>query len=293
MAHIALIGPGAIGCTVLAHLSRDAGHELVVAARTPFAQITVETPLDTIAFTPRVLTDPDQALPVDWVLVAVKTYDTAAAATWLRGFIGPTTRVAVLQNGVEHRSRFAGLVADDALVPVIIDCPCERAAPGIVRQRGPGRQVVPNTPAGTAYAALFRGTAIHTETTDDWISAAWKKLCINSPGAVSALLLQPAGCSRDDAVAELMCGMIREVIAVGRAEGAALDDALVEQFITGIRNAPPDALNSIHADRLANRPMEYDARNGVVARLAKKHGLAAPLNAMAATLLGAAERASR
>lgn len=293
MPRIALIGPGAIGCTVLAHLARDRSHELVVGARTPFSGVSVETPDGTITFSPRVLTDPACAAAVDWVIVAVKTYDAAGAAPWLTTCVGPHTRVAVLQNGVEHRARFAGLVSAGALVPVIIDCPCERIAPGVVRQRGPGSQVIPDTPAGAAYAALFRGTAMRTETTSDWTSAAWRKLCINSPGAVSALLLQPAGISRDDGVAEVMRGMIREVIAVGRAEGAIMDDAIVEEVIAGYRNASPDAVNSLHADRLAGRRMEYEARNGVVARLAQAHGLAAPLNAMAAALLRAAERAAR
>ena len=36
-------------------------------------------------------------------------------------------------------------------------------------------------------------------------------------------------------------------------------------------------------DRLAGRPMEWDARNGVIARLSEKHGIATPLNGMAAT----------
>lgn len=293
MPRIALIGPGAIGCSVLAHLSRDRSRELVVAARTPFERLEVETPDGVISLAPRVITNPREATPVDWVLVATKTYDAEGAAAWLRGFVGPHTRVAVLQNGVEHRSRFTGLVRDEALVPVIIDLPAERSAPGVVRQRGPARQSVPDHDAGRAYAALFADTTVRTKTTNDWISAAWRKLCINSPGAMSAILLQPAGISHDEGVAEIMRGMIREVIAVGRAEGATLDDTVVEQVIAGYRNAPPDSLNSLHADRLAGRRMEYDARNGVVVRLAKKHGLAAPLNEMAAALLGAMEHRAR
>jgi 2-dehydropantoate 2-reductase len=39
------------------------------------------------------------------------------------------------------------------------------------------------------------------------------------------------------------------------------------------------------ADRLAGRPMEIDARNGVIVRLGEKHGIATPLNRMAAGVL--------
>lgn len=284
---IALIGPGAIGCTVLAHLARIPGTETIVCARSPLERVEVETPSGTLACAPLVLREPAEAAPVDWVLIATKTYDAASASLWLPNLCGPSTRVVVLQNGVEHRSRFSTWVKPEALVPVIIDCPAERVSAGKVRQRGPGKQVVPDDEAGRAYARLFEQTAIATTATADWTTAAWKKLCINSPGALSAILLMPSVISRNDDIAEVMRGMVHEVIAVGRAEGANLEDAIVDQVICSYRSAPPDSMNSMHADRTTGRPMEVDARNGVVVRLGRRHGIPAPLNAMAVALLGA------
>jgi hypothetical protein len=66
-----------------------------------------------------------------------------------------------------------------------------------------------------------------------------------------------------EGVAQIMEKIIRECIAVGRAEGASLDDALVQTILSGYRSSP-DSVNSIHADRLAGRQMEIDARNGAV-----------------------------
>jgi 2-dehydropantoate 2-reductase len=43
------------------------------------------------------------------------------------------------------------------------------------------------------------------------------------------------------------------------------------------------------ADRLAGRPMEYDARNGVIVRRGARHGVAAPMNALMVALLEAAQ----
>ena len=51
------------------------------------------------------------------------------------------------------------------------------------------------------------------------------------------------------------------------------------------RGNPPDSLNSMHADRLAGRPMELDARNGVIIRLGRTHGIPTPYNEMAVGLL--------
>ncbi len=49
-------------------------------------------------------------------------------------------------------------------------------------------------------------------------------------------------------------------------------------------------MNSIHADRAAGRPMELDARNGVIVRLGRRHGIATPYNDMAVALLAAMAR---
>src|SRR6187402_1140624 len=108
---IALIGPGAIGGSVAAWLAQSAANDVTLCARTPFARLVVETPDGTIEATPHILTDPAQGTPVDWVLIATKTYDAAATAAWFPGLVGPETRVVVLQNGVEHVARFAPYVA--------------------------------------------------------------------------------------------------------------------------------------------------------------------------------------
>ena len=81
-------------------------------------------------------------------------------------------------------------------------------------------------------------------------------------------------------------------MAVGRAEGAVIDDSHVEVVLQGYRNAPPDSVNSLHADRQAGRVTEIDARNGVIVRLGKKHGIATPCNQMAVALIEAMTRAT-
>jgi 2-dehydropantoate 2-reductase len=199
--------------------------------------------------------------------------------------------VAVLQNGVEHRERFAAFLPEDQLVPVMVDIPSERAADGLVRQRGPGRLVVADDAAGRAFVSLFAGTPLDVAVTADFRSTVWRKLCMNSAGILNALLLQPAGVFREDAVAEAARNIVRECVAVGRAEGAVLDDSLPDAVVEAYRRQPPDSLNSIHADQAAGRPTEVDARNGVIIRLGKRHGIPTPCNQMAVALLEAMARA--
>jgi 2-dehydropantoate 2-reductase len=229
--------------------------------------------------------------PVDWLLITTKAYDAETAAAWLPALLGPATRVAVLQNGVEQVERFAPFVAAERIVPVIVDIPAERRAPGDIRQRRNGSLLTPAGENGAAFAELFAHTPITASTTDDFTSAAWRKLCINCAGAVFALAGQPSGVARCDDIREAMLGLMRECAAVGRAEGAVIEDAWLQDIVDRYRTGPADSVNSILADRLAGRPMEIEARNGVVVRLGAKHGIPTPLNLFAVALLGAVQSA--
>ena len=286
MTRIAVIGAGAIGGTLAAWLAQDEAHQVTLCARSPLDDLEVETPEGVIRAAPQILTDPAEAEPVDWILATTKTYDCAAAAAWLSGLTGPTTRLAVIQNGVEQRERFPDFPAQRT-VPVIIDVPAERTGPGRIVQRRAGTIHVPEGEAGEGFVALFVDTPIDAVTTSDFLTAAWRKLAINCAGIVSALTRRPAEVANDEGAAEVMRGLVRECIAVGRAEGADLPDDLVDKVVLWTRKAHPQSVNSLHADLLAGRRMEIDARNSVIVRLGNKHGIPAPLNAACAALLAA------
>ena len=289
MASILLVGPGAIGATLAAWLCQDDRHQVTVAVRTAFDAIETTTPNGVIRARPRVITEPAQAQPVDWILAATKTYDSDAAAAWFPKAMGPRTRLAVIQNGVEHVERFDKHFDARRIVPVMIDLPAERLAPGRTVQRGPAHLVVPAGDNGAAFLALFAHANFDARQTDDFTTAVWKKLCLNSAGAVPAVLAKPNGIAHHDGVAEIMRNIVRECVAVGRAQGAKLEDEIPDEIVERTRKAPRDSGNSMYADRLAGRPMEYDARNGVIVRLGRKHGIAAPMNALMVALLEAAQ----
>lgn len=290
---VAVLGPGAVGGTVAAWLEASGRVDLSLCVRTPFERLRVEAAERLIDVAPRQLTDPSMASAADWVLVATKAYDVASAADWLARLAGPDTRVAVLQNGVEHVARFAPFVRAEQILPVMVDVPAERESPGRIRQRGRGTMVVPAGDDGRAFTELFAGTAINIAETEDFNSAVWRKLCVNSAGAVMALVLEGNGAAWREPAAGAMRALVTECIAVGRAEGATLDDALVEQVVQGYRSAPRDGKNSLHSDREAGRPTEWDARNGVVCRLGRKHGIPTPASDMVTALLAAIDEANR
>ncbi len=285
MASIAIIGVGAIGGVAAALLETTSQHQLTLCTRRPLPELIVKTPEGPFAAKLRNVTDPAAAEPVDWVLVATKVYDAASAATWFPRLCGPHTPVAILQNGVEQVENFAPFLPPDQIVPVIIDCPAERQPDGSVVLRGPVRMQVAKTLLGSRFAKLFTGSSAETVLEDDFLSAAWKKLCLNAAGAVCALLAKPSGVLQDEALGQIVLDIISECMAVGSAEGARFDAGLGPQILERFRSAPPDSINSITADRLAGRPMEIEARNGVIVRKGLLHGINTPVNKMMVALL--------
>lgn len=288
MPTITIIGPGAIGGTVAAWLAQDNANRISLCARTPFKELKIDTPRGGLLVTPRLFTTPDQAEPADWVLVATKAYDVAGTVQWFPGIVRSHTRVAILQNGVEHIERFAPWLDTGKIVPVVLELPAERIAPGHIRQRSDGQLVVPDNDNGRDFTRLFTHTALTAVTTADFHSRAWRKLTLNCAGSLSALILKPVNIRQNEELADVMRALIRECIRVGRAEGAVLDDVLEEEIIAGYRKDLPQGINSIHADRLAGRQTEIGVRNGAVVRIGERHGIDAPMNRLIVTLINAA-----
>lgn len=288
MPSITIIGPGAIGGTVAAWLAQDGTHQVSICARTPFERLDIDTPQGRLRVNLPVYTSPDQALPAHWVLIATKAYEVQGVVRWFPRLVGPETRIAILQNGVEHIERFADHLAPARMVPVIVDLPAERRAPGQIWQRGKGSLIVPDDDNGRDFVTLFAATALGAATTSDFRTQAWRKLTLNVIGAVPALLLRPVDIGKDKDMELLMRVLIRECIRVGRAEGAQLEDALEEEIVARYQQGPANSINSMHADRLAGRPIEIDARNGAVVRIGRRHGIDTPMNKVMVDLLKAA-----
>jgi 2-dehydropantoate 2-reductase len=288
MTSIAIVGPGAIGGTVAAWLGQNPELAITVCARTPLDDIRVEVPGGVITAKPAVLTDPAEATPVDWVLVATKAYDVEATRPWLDRLVVQGTRVGIIQNGVEQVQLFQHLVPAERLVPVIINLPAVRHAPGRIAQSRQGFIWVPAGENGEDMVALFAHTEIEAVADADFISRAWIKLCGNCGAIVPSLTLRATGPVWSEALEAIVRGLAEECAAVGRAEGATIPQAVIDGVVDNARNSTEGSVaGSLHADRLAGHRMEVDARNGVIVRLGEKHQIPTPMNRVLVTLLAA------
>ncbi len=282
-----VIGPGAIGCALAAALI-EAGHRPILAGRGTFDRLEVDHLTGSVSEPVEVATRADQLAPAPLVVLATKTYQTAATAPLLAATCGPRTRLLIAQNGITHRERLASMVTEGVeLVPTIVSLPATRHGPGRVSITGTSRLEVPDSRAGREAASWFASSYLAVTPTDDWPTAAWTKLILNAAlGAMGVLSRQANSVFlEDDEGRAFTRALMAEIVPVARAEGATLDDDVPDRLIRRVRGHAAGHLSSITVDRLGGSPTEWQDRNEIIGILARRHGLATPLNDFATALL--------
>ncbi|WP_024550547.1 oxidoreductase [Siccibacter turicensis] len=285
---IALIGPGAIGTTVAAAL-HEVGRTPRLCGRTAHPQLILRHDDGEIVVPGPVLSDPSGVThPVDLVFIAVKTTQVADSADWLAALCDKNTVVCALQNGVEQTAQLAPYVNGAAVVPSVVWFPAQREPDASVWLRAKPRLTLPDTPQATRIVDALSGTRCAVELSPDFTSVAWRKLLQNAVAGLMVLANRRAGMFAREDVTTLALAYLRECLAVARAHGAVLSDDVVQEIVDGFHAAPPDLGTSILADRQANRPLEWDIRNGVIQRYGRAQGIPTPISDVLVPLLAAA-----
>lgn len=283
------MGPGAVGTTVAALLHR-AGHPVLLCGHTPRERIELRPDGGSAIVVPGpVHTDPaDVDGPVEVVILAVKATQNDAAAGWLTRLCDERTVVTVLQNGVEQVEQVQPLCPSSTVVPGSVWYSAETQPDGWVRLRGEAALVLPTGPAAEAVAELLRSGGCRVDCDPDFTTVTWRKLLLNALAGLMVLTGRRSGMFRRDDVAALSRRYVAECVAVARAEGAQFDDDVVGQIVDSFRAVPEDMTTSILTDREHHRPLEWDLRNGVIVRRARRHGLPTPISDVIVPLLAAA-----
>ncbi|MHA0998663.1 oxidoreductase [Enterobacter ludwigii] len=284
---IALIGPGAIGTTIAAVL-HEAGRTPQLCGRTAHAQLRLRHDEGEIVVPGPVLTDPTVIdRPYDLVFIAVKTTQNADSAGWLNALCDENTVVCALQNGVEQKAQLAPWVNGATVLPSVVWFPAQREPDASVWLRASPRLTLPDVPQAKRVADALNGTRCAIDLSADFLTVAWRKLLQNAVAGLMVLANRRAGMFSREDISELALAYLREGLAVARAEGAVLHDDVAQEILANFQRAPADLGTSILADRQANRPMEWDIRNGVIQRYGRAHGIPVPISDVLVPLLAA------
>jgi 2-dehydropantoate 2-reductase len=290
-ATVAVIGLGSVGGVVAGCLAHAGRHDVVACVRRPLERLTVERPEGTIEVALRALTDPDTATPVDWVLLATKAHHTSSAAPWLAQLCGRSTRVAVLQNGIDHAARVAPFIGAATAVPIMVYFNGERLAETRMRMRhvgGAGDMEAADDASGRAFAALLEGTPITVHLIADFKTQAWRKLLINAvANPITCLTLRRQEVLRRADIHAVCLAVLEEAVAVARADGAKLAEDESARTMVKLMTFGPELGTSMYFDRLAGRPLEVEALTGAIVAAGERLGVPTPLNGALLALLRA------
>jgi 2-dehydropantoate 2-reductase len=317
---VLVVGPGALGIVTAARRAR-AGHEVIVAARTPESAARLraggfrvdggrgdryDTPLDVVA------TPAEVTAPVDLLIIATKAAVSAAAArTWLPALAASGTFVPY-QNGLLGDEMAA--IAGDRLVECAVYYGATLVAPGHSRVTGVPEGHLhlgpwprgPVEPGGrTARVAALLAAVVPTYTYDDMYSVKWNKLVANSAmtslGVVSGLGM--AGMMRHAPVRRAFLEVASESLRIAQTAGArpmslggfdAGRIARLPRFVAGLglrwatRNHGAYRSSSQQSlDR--GEPTEVGFLNGRVVAEAERRGVGAAWNRAVVAAVAAVE----
>jgi 2-dehydropantoate 2-reductase len=286
---IAVFGAGAVGAYYGKRLA-DGGADVALIARGRQLEalrgdgLTIVEPEGTTTTRLEATDDPAEIGAVEVVLFCVKSYDTDEAARRLGPLLSDHTAVVSLQNGIDNEERIGAAIGPSHVVGGAAYILAAVREPGVVEAGGP-RQIVigeldggPPTPRVQAIVDIGARAGLRVVASPDVRVALWEKYTLLVAfSAMSAAVRLGIGAIRDAPAARAMLGAIMtEVWTIGRAEGVALADDLVERQLELLLTRNDDATASLYHDLVTGHRMETEALQGTAIRLGRVHAIPTP-----------------
>jgi 2-dehydropantoate 2-reductase len=295
---VLVMGAGGVGGYYGGLLGR-AGHRLSLIARGPHLHVLqtnglrVETAAKgdfTVPVHARAAPEPGRF--ADLVVVAVKSYDLEEAILCIKPAVGAHTTVLTLLNGVESGERLAEAFGPERVLDGLVYIESYIKQPGVIVQVGGSRRIVfgnrngPNGERERKLLETFAAAGWEVDLADNIVGAQWAKFAYLGPYAAfntATGLNSGKVCEANEAKA-MMRQMVSEYIAVGNAEGAGLDETVIDGIMDRLQNAMI-GMTSMLRDRVAGRRIESDALVNSVVRRGAKAGVATPVTEILGALL--------
>ncbi|MBI2215511.1 MAG: ketopantoate reductase family protein [Acidobacteria bacterium] len=289
---IAIMGSGGVGGYYGARLATS-GHDVHFIARGEHARAMRESGLRIESGTGnfaiprvRVAEDSSEVGAADLVVIAVKLWDTEAAAHAVVPLVGPSTIVVSLQNGVEKDDVIGAIVGREHLIGGVTWIIARILEPGVIAHTGAMQRVVAGELDGTTSERVgrvvdaFSGAGVNAAASDDIRRATWEKFAfLAASAAVTAVTRLSMGPVRNHpATRALLRDAIAETVAVARANGIAIPEAFVDEQMSFVDSLPAAGRASMANDILHGGRLELEWLSGAVIRLGEKAGVPTPVH---------------
>ncbi|MGW8184282.1 MAG: ketopantoate reductase family protein [Burkholderiales bacterium] len=234
----------------------------------------------------KVTEDPAQAGQVDLVLIAVKLWDTQAAARAVKPAVGPGTAVLSLQNGVIKDDILRRELGESAVIGGVGYVATHISRPGVISQTGKLQRAVigeydgRRTPRIEALLEQLLRAGIQAEIAPDIRRTLWEKYTfLVGLSGTTATMRMPIGPIRSNLQTRaFLLDIMKETVAVGRALGVALPENYAEDRLRFADTVPADMTSSLHHDLERGNRLEVEWLSGGVVQLGMQTGVPTPAN---------------
>lgn len=283
---IGIFGLGAIGSAMAALLTSEPHCKPYYYHRNPKSAIQI-IQVDKSLEIPIVLQGRgEKPIALDWLIICLKEYHFPAASKQLQALIGPSTKVAVIRNGLRLKKPLLKFTSPEKILAVMIDCPVQAEGDGYYRMFYPPILTLKRGLLADDFSTLFASSSVCIQQVEDFLTATWSKLLESAAlGAVLCLSGETCWILKDEKLRELYEDLLREGLAVARADGADLREELLAELLVKMERYPPEKGSSMLSDRRAGRPIEIGAKSGIIVALGKEYHIKTPLHELVCTLL--------
>ena len=237
--------------------------------------------------------NPATLAPAEVVIVAVKLWDTEAAAEAVKPLVQSGTAVVSFQNGVSKDEVLTRILGREAVIGGVGQIGVVIARPGVIAHTGTMAKLIfgelDNTRSARVESLLAACTAagIDAEIARDINLAIWEKYAFLVGGsACTACMRSTFGPIRANPQTRgFLHDVIQEVVAVGRARGVPLAEEFATRRMAMIDTLPPQMTASMAGDLARGNRLELPWLSSAVVEMGRQAGVPTPLNRAVSDIL--------
>lgn len=248
----------------------------------------------------RVTDDPSELGPADLVMLCVKLWDTESAIEKIRPLVGPNTAVVSFQNSVLKDAMLQTAFDPTQILGGVAYVASTISQPGVITRTGPLERLVFGEFDGhasdrvEALRSIAVAGGITAEISGDIQRATWEKFVfLVGLSATTTTIGTPIGPIRSNPrTRRFLLDLMREVVAVARAQGVSLPDDYADQRLEFADGVAAEMTSSMAHDREHGNRLELPWLSGAVVSLGRQVGVDTPLNRAVADILALHEDGS-
>lgn len=297
-----IAGSGAMGCRFGSQI-QEAGYDVILLDQwedhiKAIQENGLKISGDEEKTLPMTIMRPEEATqPADLIILFTKAMQLPKMLDAIKQIMKEDTQVLCLLNGLGHEDVISKYVKRENIMMGVTIWTAGLEGPGHAHLEGTGtvdlQSFGENGKEKTKDIVTMLNDAKLNVTYDENVfPAIWRKVCVNGTmNSVCALLDCTIGeVFKSEDMIHAVKQIIHEFVIVAAAENVTIDEQEMVDYVLATAKTAAHHYPSMHQDLVQNhRKTEIDYINGAVARLGKKHDIAAPYCQLLTELVHAKE----